>query len=104
MPKILDVIGKRFGKYVIIERVPGQGRKKGRYKAACDCGKIVIRELKDITCNETGCMSCRSKIKKKNFKANAKRKLVAEMTVAEIKLLPWSWHVRNYYIKIKEAI
>lgn len=101
--KIIDVIGKKFGKFTVIEKVPATTRSKVKYKVRCDCGKVLIREIGDIYKNVGGCRVCGSKGKRKNFKPTSKRNQVAHMTVEQIRKLPWPWHIRNYYITLKKT-
>lgn len=47
MPETLELLGKRFGKLVVIEKAPRNSSGKLRYLCQCDCGnqRIVISTL-----------------------------------------------------------
>ena len=36
----IDMIGKRFGRYTVLEEVPGSNSNHKKYKCICDCGTI----------------------------------------------------------------
>jgi len=57
----MDIIGKRFGRLVVIEKNydyinPNTGYKKLRYKCQCDCGNISFPTKNKLLNNET--LSC----------------------------------------------
>lgn len=47
---LIDLTGKRFGKLVVLERIPGRFSGKVKWKCQCDCGAIV--EI--VGCSLTG--------------------------------------------------
>lgn len=50
--------GDRFGCYTIVCKVADPLGGQIKYKAYCDCGKMVIQRLSDIKNNTNGCRRC----------------------------------------------
>ena len=42
MPKLIDLTGKRFGRWVVVRRVFSDTYKRGLYECLCECGKTKI--------------------------------------------------------------
>lgn len=59
----LDIIGKRFGKLVVLEEVFPPNRKRRMVKCLCDCGNICICAVTDLTIGHTASCGCGSKSK-----------------------------------------
>jgi len=65
MPKLVNYIGVRYGKLVVLEKVSKKGEKYGKYKVECDCGKTKIVtgcNLQNGTTNSCGCIKGKSNI------------------------------------------
>ena len=85
MSKLKNIIGQKFGRLLVLERVENyiqpNGRKRTRYKCQCDCGKIYVADGQHlihgdvISCgclkNEKAAERCRTK---KPARASAKAK------------------------------
>ena len=59
MPEYLESIGDRFGRLILIERIPPNGNRKYKYKCKCDCGNILIvftYNLKNGNTSSCGCL------------------------------------------------
>lgn len=59
MPKKNDLIGKRFGKLVIVERTENDRWGKTMYVCQCDCGRkkvVAWRSLRDGNTKSCGCL------------------------------------------------
>lgn len=58
MPKKLNLLNNRFGRLLVIEEAPNQG-KKTRWKCLCDCGKeciVLTDSLRAGTTSSCGCL------------------------------------------------
>ena len=57
MPKLIDLTGKRFGKWLVLG-----GHSKGKWLCRCDCGAEVMISGSNLRRGGTnGCMTCRGK-------------------------------------------
>lgn len=67
MAKFIDLTGKRFGRILVIKRVPNKG-KKTRYLVSCNCGSIKEMAAYTITTHKgCGCLRlerCKAGIRK----------------------------------------
>jgi hypothetical protein len=53
------LIGERFGRLVVIERIPGSGRVPVSFRCRCDCGQIIVRpysNLRGLRTRSCGCL------------------------------------------------
>lgn len=56
--RILDIVGKRFGNFVVMEKIKTDDKSHSYYKCKCDCGNIFIKRRdiiihsKHQACNE----------------------------------------------------
>ncbi|HEN2245526.1 TPA: hypothetical protein ACUJK1_001013 [Streptococcus agalactiae] len=56
MGKAKDYTGQRFGRLVVIERLPQDPYTKAKYKCQCDCGKLTIVNSSNLaTGHSTSC-------------------------------------------------
>ncbi|GAB6728147.1 hypothetical protein [Streptococcus uberis] len=56
MGKVNDYTGQRFGRLLVIERLPQKPYTKATYKCKCDCGnEIVVRSSNLATGHSTSC-------------------------------------------------
>lgn len=59
--------GKRFGKWTVLNKVPGVGNRHSQYQCKCECGALSIIQAKDLIhgkstqCNGCKMLSIRSK-------------------------------------------
>lgn len=44
----LDLIGQRFGRLIVIERIGADAKRYVQWKCRCDCGKIVSVSTRDL--------------------------------------------------------
>lgn len=75
MPKLEDLIGRRFGRVVITSRVEnyeGLADSRTQYVGDCDCGYTVVKCARDFkrTGNRTRCFHCgpSSPLQKRKFR------------------------------------
>lgn len=60
-PKYKDILGKRFGRLVVVERETvdkSSGHYRYRVKCRCDCGNIVIKEKSALLCGRAKSCGC----------------------------------------------
>ncbi len=60
MPKLIDLIGERFGRLIVLERVASDRAKNPRWLCLCGCGKekiILGYNLKNGNTKSCGCLS-----------------------------------------------
>lgn len=62
MGKTKDYTGVKFGKLIVIERLPHERGKKTRYKCRCDCGNYSIVSSSNLATGH--CTSCGCSVKK----------------------------------------
>lgn len=55
--KTLDLVGKRFGKLIVIKRSSNQG-KKVMWDCKCDCGKFTCVMTSNLTCSRVKSCGC----------------------------------------------
>lgn len=69
MRKIIDMVGQRFGKLVVVEYI-GQNVKghSSEWKCVCDCGKQVVVLRANLVRGSTNSCGCYKKEKLKNIK------------------------------------
>ncbi|OHX28343.1 hypothetical protein Javan273_0035 [Streptococcus phage Javan273] len=68
MGKTKDYTGQRFGRLVVIERLPQKPYTKANYRCKCDCGKektVRSSNLASGHCNSCGCIVKRHGLAKK---------------------------------------
>jgi len=68
--KFNDLMGKKFGKLLVIEReLPNDSSNNIRWKCQCDCGEIVIIRGGNLTDNRTKSCGCyhRDKVRKQPY-------------------------------------
>ena len=72
MPKKLNLLNNRFGRLLVIEEAPNQG-KKTMWKCLCDCGKECIVPTDSLrTGNTSSCGCLRKDLAKEQSKKNIK--------------------------------
>ena len=54
---LIDLTGQRFGKLIVIERAPNQGRNT-MWKCQCDCGSITTTRSDSLRSNMTRSCGC----------------------------------------------
>lgn len=67
VPRISSLTGQRFGKLVVLERIPGGQGKRVKWKCQCDCGNIVEIPQDSLTREEytqsCGCINSKGEEK-----------------------------------------
>ena len=58
MGTFIDLLGQRFGRLVVIERMPNNKRKQAMWKCCCDCGNEVIVESGHLRRGHTNSCGC----------------------------------------------
>lgn len=53
-----DLIGRRFGKLIVLERVAGDKEKKGKWVCQCDCGSITMATSDKLLSGHTQSCGC----------------------------------------------
>ena len=53
-----DLLGQRFGKLLVVERIPGNKDKEGQWKCQCDCGGYTITNTANLTTGHTTSCGC----------------------------------------------
>lgn len=65
MSKVVNLVGKRFGSLVVLERdmdyISPNGFKLVRWKCRCDCGNEVVAIGSNLKCGYTHHCGCKSK-------------------------------------------
>jgi len=57
-PKVRNLIGRRFGRLVVLSKVGVNSRKSTTWLCACDCGKTVIASSADLFRGHTVSCKC----------------------------------------------
>lgn len=79
--KRINLSGKRFGKWIVLERMPNSS-----WKCRCDCGEIKIVTGSNLTTGKSTCCGCNAKnVAKKNFTTHGKSESSLYRTWATIK-------------------
>jgi hypothetical protein len=68
MPKLIDLIGKKFGRLVVLERVENSKNKQTRWLCQCNCkdeNEIIVQggNLKNSNTQSCGCLSKNNALK-----------------------------------------
>lgn len=76
--RIVDLIGKRFGRLVVLERLPVEltksGNKVRKWKCVCDCGNVINAVHSNLTKGATQSCGCLQKeLASKRFTTHKKR-------------------------------
>lgn len=58
MTNNLDLIGKKFGRLTVIEKVAGKTKKYSYWKCLCDCGDEKVVEKSSLTSGNTKSCGC----------------------------------------------
>ena len=58
MGAFIDLLGQRFGRLTVIERMPNGIRKQAVWKCVCDCGKEVVVESGHLRSGHTNSCGC----------------------------------------------
>ena len=58
MGAFIDLLGQRFGRLTVIERMPNNQRRQAVWKCICDCGKEVIVEAGHLRSGHTQSCGC----------------------------------------------
>lgn len=58
MGKFIDLLGEKFGRLTVIERMPNNKRKQAVWKCRCDCGKEVIVTAGHLRSGHTNSCGC----------------------------------------------
>lgn len=53
-----DIIGKRFGRLLVLNRIPGTGEVKGKWRCKCDCGKESLHMTDNLTSSRAKSCGC----------------------------------------------
>lgn len=62
MGKLIDLTGKRFGRWRVLEKVDRKGRGCARWICECDCGTVAVVPSGNLTKGlSTGCVCSRTK-------------------------------------------
>lgn len=64
MPKAIDITGQRFGKLVALcfshtQKFPS-GQTRRMWKLKCDCGNLVVKNMRDLRASDTKSCGCES--------------------------------------------
>lgn len=65
-----NLVGQKFGRWLVLEKLEPEGRKKYRYLCRCDCGTerpVIVNSLKTGRSKSCGCLASETTIKR-NFK------------------------------------
>lgn len=58
MGKFIDLLGQKFGRLTVIERMPNNKRKQAVWKCLCDCGNEVIVEAGHLRSGHSQSCGC----------------------------------------------
>lgn len=79
--KKIDLSGKKFGKWTVLDRVPNSS-----WKCRCECGEIRIVTGSNLTTGKSTCCGCNAQeVAKKNFTTHGKSESSLYRTWATIK-------------------
>lgn len=56
--KPLDLVGQRFGRLTVLERLGANARKEVMWRCQCDCGNIVNVRTRNLRTSGTGSCGC----------------------------------------------
>lgn len=104
----LDIIGKRFGKLIVLEEVFPPNRRRRMVKCLCDCGNIIICSVSDLVSGHTQSCGCdrESKGEKwiKEFLDNLNIKYISQKRFPDcknIRTLPFDFYLPDYNMCIE---
>lgn len=84
MPPPLNLVGKRFGKWTVLKKVPST-KKNTYWLCQCDCGNTKIHRGGNLTFGDTSqCFDCRSKTNAENKIVNISGKKFGKWTVIKL--------------------
>ena len=58
MGTVVDLIGQRFNRLLVVERVENSKNRKARWKCVCDCGNVKIATSQDLKRGHTQSCGC----------------------------------------------
>uniref|UniRef100_UPI000A638C80 hypothetical protein n=1 Tax=Clostridium sp. NkU-1 TaxID=1095009 RepID=UPI000A638C80 len=58
MPAKIDHTGKRFGKLVVLKRMPQQKYEKAKYLCQCDCGNQIVVNSSNLSTGHAKSCGC----------------------------------------------
>lgn len=103
---VVNLLGQKFGKLLVIERAGSTPNGKALWKCQCDCGNIVIRSGDNLRNNNTqscGCSKVFSKEESKIIQILTINNIPFEQQKSfenckDIRVLPFDFYVNNKYI------
>jgi hypothetical protein len=79
MPAVKDIAGQRFGRLVVVERIPGSRKSRAKWRCVCDCGAWTEVPTGKLTAGLIRSCGCRrTKEGRENFVRKAHVPLTAE--------------------------
>lgn len=104
--KVVNLLGQKFGKLLIIERAGSTSDGKALWKCQCDCGNIVIKSgdsLRNNNVQDCGCSKVFSKGESKIIQILTINNIPFEQQknfkdCKDIRVLPFDFYVNNKYI------
>lgn len=63
MSKVLDLLGKRVGRLLVVERSENSSKGNSRWKCQCDCGEVTIVNGTNLSSSKTQSCGCLGKEK-----------------------------------------
>lgn len=82
-----DLVGQRFGKLIVLERVQNDKFNHVNYKCQCDCGSITIVDVNNLrngNTNSCGCLKSKGEMIINNWLQKHKINFISQYSHAEI--------------------